>query len=103
MQLTRQTKGLELMSVGEDLIERIPLENTANVEVSKVSYRDEGRWVGPCTMLDGQRPDLGLGVLEEFVKTRCLSTLCGEGEILQVGKLGKDELSGPISAPDSKL
>ena len=68
-QLTRQTKGLELMPVGKNLVERIPLEYPANVEVSEVSYGDEGRGVGPRTILDGQRPDLSFDVLQEFVKT----------------------------------
>ena len=46
-QLTRQAKGLELVPVGKDLIERIPFEDPANVEVSKVSYRNEGGGIGP--------------------------------------------------------
>ena len=26
----------------------------------------------------------------------CISALCGEGKVFQMGKLGEDELSGPI-------
>ena len=54
-------------------------------------------------MLDGQSPDLGLGMLQELVKMRRLSALCGEGEILQVSKLGEEQLSGPVGRSDSKL
>ena len=54
-------------------------------------------------MLDGQRPYLSFGVLQEPVKMRCLSTLCGEGEILQVSKLGEDELPGPVGRSDLEL
>jgi hypothetical protein len=92
-----------LVPVGKDLVERIPLEDTADVEVSKVPDRNEGRGVSPCTMVDSQRPDLSLDALEELVKVQCLSTLCGEGEILQVSKLWEDELPSPISGSDSKL
>jgi len=88
------------VTVGENLVERIPLEDTADVEVSEVPDRNEGRGVAPCTMFYGQRPNIRLDVLEEFVKMRCISTLCGEGEVLQVGKLGQDELSSPIGGPD---
>jgi len=53
MQLTRQTKGLELVPVGKDLVERIPLKDTADVEVGKVPDGNEGGGVAPCTVLDG--------------------------------------------------
>ena len=68
VQFTRQAKGLELVPVREDLVERIPFEDTANVEVREMSHGNEGRGVGPCTMFDGQRPEFSLGVLEELVE-----------------------------------
>jgi len=88
--------------VGKDLIERIAFEDTANIEVSEVPDGDEVRWVAPCAMLDGQRPDLGLDALEEFVEVRCLSSLGGEGEILQMSKPGENELSSSISRSEVK-
>lgn len=91
------------MSVGKDLVERVSLEDATDVEVREVSYRDEVRRVGPCTMLDGQRPDFGFCILKELVKTRRLAALCGEGEVLQVSKLGENELSSPIGRSGSKL
>ena len=101
-QLTRQTEGLELVPIGKDLIEGIPFEDTPDVKVGKVPDGNEGGGVAPRTMLDGQRPDLSLEVLEEFVEVRCLSTLCGESEILQMSKLGEGEFSSPIGRSDSK-
>ena len=56
------------MSIGKDLIERIVFEDTTDVEVSKMPDGDEGGRVAPCAMLNGQRPDLGLDALEEFVE-----------------------------------
>ena len=53
VQLARKTKGFELMSVREDLIETIPPKDSTNVEVSKVPDRNEGRGVVPCMMSDG--------------------------------------------------
>jgi len=53
LQFARQTKGLELVPVRKDLIERIPLEDTADVEVSKMPDGNEGGGIAPCTMLDG--------------------------------------------------
>ena len=91
------------MPVGKDLVERISLEDTADVEVREVSHRNKGRGVGPCAMLDGQRPEFSLGVLEELVQMQRLSTLCGKGEIFEVSKLGEDELSSSISGSNSEL
>ena len=91
------------MPVGKDLIERIAFEDTANIEVSKVPDGDEGGWVAPCAMLDGQCPDVSLDALEESVEVRCFSPLCGEGEILQVSKPGENELSSSIGRSEIKL
>ena len=90
------------MPVGKYLLEGILFEDTADIEVSKVPDRNEGRGVVPSAVFDGQRPDLGLDVLEELVKMQCLSTFCGEGEVLQVSKLGEDKLSSSIGRSDSK-
>ena len=68
VQLARQTESLELVPVGKNLVERIPLEDTADVEVREVPYRNDVRGVNPRAMLDGQRPDFSLGVLEELVE-----------------------------------
>ena len=102
-QLTRQTERLELVSVGKDLVEEIPFEDTADVKVGKVPDRNEGGGIAPCAMLDGQCPDLSLDVLEEFVEVRCLSALRGESEILQVSEPREDEFSSPIGRSNSKL
>ena len=53
VQFARKTKSLELVPVGKDLVKRIPLKNTTDVEVSQMPYRNEGGGVAPCTMLDG--------------------------------------------------
>jgi len=103
VQLTRQTEGLELVPVGKYLVKGIPFEDTADVKVGKVPDRNEGGGVAPCTMLDGQRPDLSLDVLEEPVEVRCLSALCGESEVLQASKLGEDEFSSTIGRSNSRL
>ena len=91
------------MPVGKDLVERIAFKDTADIEVSEMPDGDERRGVAPCSMLDGQCPNLGLDALEEFVELWCLSSLRGEGEILQVSKPGEDELSSSISRSDIKL
>jgi len=89
--------------VGKDLVERIAFKDTANIKVGEMPDGDERRGVAPCSMFDGQRPDLGLDALEEFIELCCLSALRGEGEILQVSKPGEDELSSSIGRSDIKL
>jgi hypothetical protein len=70
-----------LVPVGKDLVKTIALEDATDVEVSKVPDRNEGRRVAPCTMFDCQRMNPAPVVFEEIIKMRCLSTLCGEGEV----------------------
>ena len=103
VQLARKTKGFELMSVGKDLIERVPVKDTTNVEVGKVPDRNEERGVAPRTMFDGQGLDFGLDAFEEVVEKGCISALCGEGEIPQIGEFWEDELSGSIGGPGPRL